>query len=212
MSTFGTVISAADVETWLKDFVRKWMMEYMSEYERQKGFAARHFAMPWAYETSSEFTYWSEDHLPHIVFVSPGMNDRPTKRGTGAWEATWLIAATAVVGGSDRANTRQNQMAYATCIRWMVSQYRNLERPEVRGATLMDESYRDIPSEDARTIGSASVVFEVEVEGIMSEVGLPPEPNTPRADPYITPTPEYPTTKIRVQQPDPITLVPTTEV
>jgi hypothetical protein len=79
MSTFGFLISPRAAEQWLADFISLWIKEYLAWYERENGIPAETFDMPWGVESSSEFTMWQGENLPHVVIISPGLAEPPER-------------------------------------------------------------------------------------------------------------------------------------
>lgn len=184
MSTFGTAISPRQAEKWLAAFIERWIQEYLAWYERINAIDPKTFDMPWGIQSSSEFTHWQGENLPHIVIVSPGLAEPPEREGDQV-NACWNMAITVIVGGQSRSDVRDNQMAYATAIWAMIEHNRSADRPnEIRGVNPVDIQFTDIPVEDSGSYGSATLVCTVDVEAVISTRGYPPE-DDPRDDPYV---------------------------
>jgi hypothetical protein len=183
MSTFGTLISPRKVEQWLADFLNRWIEEYLAWYERENSIPARTLDLPWGIETSSQFTNWQGENLPHIVIASPGLAE-PPQREADQVNACLNVAIISILGGADRGQVRENQMAYSMAEWVMIEQMRSLGRAEVRGANPIDLQFADIPVDGAQSFGSATLVLTVDVDGVISTRGLPPAED-PRPDPYV---------------------------
>lgn len=191
MSTFKPFISADDIERAVRDHVKAWWHEYMAEYERQHALTPRFYAEPRAYEVTSEFTYWAEDYLPHILVLSPGLADEPVKRGSGPMEAMWAVGVICTVGGATRPIIRNNMHAHAAVVRALMVQLPQVSSKDfILSSRWVDETYRDIAAEDSKTLGSSTIHFAITAQPL-DPGGKPPQP-TPRSDPYANAGPDRP--------------------
>lgn len=175
------------VEEWLRDYAMKWWAEYEANFARAWSVPAEErLPTPLHWETSTEFVQWSENALPHVVIISPGLSDTgPFRHGDGQVDACLLMTFVHLAGAGGRGSSRKLALSYSAITRQMIEQSGNAERSEISGIRYVDEDNgTNVPTNDS--VASAAVTFEVDVVGIMNIYGGPPFPD-PRPDPNPDP-------------------------
>lgn len=183
MTLFKPIITRQDVEHAALNTLKPWFDTYLAEVERQKGLIVRQLPRPRSYMRRNEFDKWPEEQLPSIIVISPGIVGRPTASGSGMFTADWGLGVAVIAEGRDNDNTRDLVGYYTAAIRALI-----LQRPSLngfaKGVVWEDERYDDISDFDAgRTMASGQVVFQVEVEDVVSTRAGPVTPDTPPVDP-----------------------------
>lgn len=160
-----------------------WMTTYLAEVERQKEIKAESLPPVKSWVAANEFRKWPDEQMPVGVVLSPGLAEEPLRDGDGKYRAKWHVGVAVVVKGRKRSETAETAKLYAAAVRAAVLQHPSLGG-FAQGVTWKDESYTDLPMETERTLGSAQLVFEVEVEDVIQSLaGLVEIPE----DPYDVP-------------------------
>lgn len=186
---FKPIITRQEVELRVTNTLKDWIDTYLAEVERQNGLDVRQLPRPRSYSRRNEFDHWPEEQIPAVIVVSPGLVGRPVANGSGEFRGQWGVGVAVIAEGQDVNNTRDLVGYYTAAIRALI-----LQRPSLggfaMGVTWEDERYDDISDIDVgRTLASGQVVFQVEVEGIVSTKAGPVTPDTPPVDPPpVSPT------------------------
>lgn len=188
-SIFKNIITRQDVEIRVRDTIKTWIDSYLAEVERQNGLNVRQLPRPRSYTRRNEFERWPEDQIPAVIVISPGLTAPPVANGSGQFRGYWGVGVAVITEGQDTDNTRDLAGYYTAAIRALI-----LQRPSLggfaMGVTWEDERYDDISDvEMGRTLASGQVVFQVEVEDIVSTKAGPVTPDTPP----VTPPDDSPT-------------------
>jgi hypothetical protein len=173
------------------DTLKKWLPVYLPEVERQLGRPLQ-MPQPKTYTTRRKFAKFPEDQLPTIIVVSPGLDDDPNEEGDGSYRATWRIHIGCVVSTSDMAATNLAAKIMGAATRSVILQHASLGGIAC-GVEWYDESYDDLPDDDAsRSLGASSVSFRVEVEDVVNWKRGPDGVYLPDPDPDAQPGDEWP--------------------
>ena len=187
MSTFGSFTSMATVEQYILDLAEKWFPEYIAETERQLGEPPETYPDLRDYGVANEFDKWPEEHLPFLLAMYTGLSEQPRRDGEGTYSVRALFACAIIVATNSKVETRKAAHAYATAFRPMMLQHQDLEHPEkIGGMSFVYERPAPIPEDGARSLMAMNMHFVIDVKDILSENGVPPEPE-PRPDPYVPP-------------------------
>lgn len=184
MSIFGEFITNDEVEQAVLNTVREWASTYLAEVERQKGMTAGDLPRPRSYVVASEFeTIPGDEQLPMVIAIAPGLADPPSKNGSKRHRATWQVAVVVLVSVRRTADNNPRKVAgyYGAAVRGLLVQRPGLEG-FAEGTTWVDESYQDVNTEDSRSLGAVRVVFDVEVDGVVTGDAGPVAP-APQGDP-----------------------------
>ena len=188
MSWFELIIDGGEVEQRVQDTLKAWFPTYLRELELQTNdYEEGQLPAPRAYNVSESLDTFSEDQLPAIAVISPGLADRPTKTGDGKWSAIWEIGVGIVVSARDEATTRNLSRLYSAVIRAIMLQKRSLGG-FADGVLWIDEAYDPLRVEEERTFQAGMLTFHVIVGDVVDQQGgpftqLPPDPDTmPGAD------------------------------
>lgn len=174
---YGPLVTGYDVEQAVISHIRKWMPTYLlvaAEHAERELFSLpliRSFTT-----TPREPERWSEDQLPAILCVSPGLVGEPAESGDGDVRATWAIGLAVIVSTSEQETSGEIARLYGAAIRLIL-----IQKPSLGGfadgTTYMGEAYDLITREQARSLGAASIAAEVEVSAIGRRGGgLPFDP------------------------------------
>lgn len=109
----------------------------------------------------------SAGRFPAGLVTSPGLSDRPTRRGDGSHDATWRIAVGIADRGTDHQDTANKIRTWAALIRAV-----GLRNPTLNGLAAscrwVSEEYAERPEKNsARTIGGCVVTFDVHVKNVV---------------------------------------------
>jgi hypothetical protein len=170
----------------------RWMDSYLSELERATGRDVGSIERPRSWSRKNSFDKWPDDNLPMIIIICSNLAARPTKTGSGRYRAPWAVGIAVVVSSQDEESTRNLAGLYAAAIRAIMIQHQSLDGSieGTRGVEWLDERYGELPSEEARTVAAARLVFSVDFDDVVTHgagpVGPPPDQD-PVADwPEIT--------------------------
>lgn len=197
LQVFGRLLDVSEVEEAVIAALELWLPTYIAEVERQRGMTPESMPMPRSYSTVNEFVKWTEDQLPTIIVVSPGLAPTDPKReGDGTYRAWYRVGVAVIAAARDRETTRRISKLYIAAIRGAILQHAGLGDLEAAGIRWTNERNSDIPDEAGRTLGSGAVTFDIEMRGVINDRLGPAEPFD---DPYDDPTwPTVATTDVDV--------------
>ncbi len=184
MNIYGQIITGADVRDAVEQHVRTWTLGYLGEVAAQAGFPRNYLPDFRAYTSDIQLENGlTDEQMPCLLVVSPGLSSPPVKRGDGTWKTTWTINLTVVVSARDRMSTLRNVELYTAAVRSAV-----MQQPSLGGFALgcnwLDESYDALRLEQAPNIGAGIVSLEVEVGPVVDSTK---GPITPPAAPLAEP-------------------------
>lgn len=193
MSTFGKWTSPREIENGYIAHVDKWLTTFIAEAERQFGIPPRTVPVPRLGQftvSRDEFQKYPEDQTPAILVMAPGLAGEPRRESDRSLTAPvalafGVVAASPFVDDNAAAEVAQ---VIGLSIRELVLRLPP-EDLDVIAVTLIDERYGDI---EKRSMGSARIVFQVDVAGWSPGKGGPVDRIVPPADPYLPPG-DYPT-------------------
>lgn len=189
-NVFGPIVTLRAVEQGVAAFLRLWFLDYLDEIERREGYAPGQIERPRSIPIHSDLSKWSEEQLPCLLVVSSGLAGPPQEMGDGSFTTEWQIAVGAVVKDIDEDEVRRLSSAYIAAVRAAVIQHRGLEGFG-RVQRWRDETYDDTPPERRRTHAVGRFVFDVQVDGTITDTG-PLLPSNPPLDPAVPPGPPAP--------------------
>lgn len=181
---FGKMITGPDVERAAIDTITLWEETYLAEMERQQGLSPHDLPLFRSKTTSNAFQKWTEDQLPGLVAVSPGLQSKPKVEGDGKYRAPFILGFAVVCSADTRENTHMLAGLYAAVLRAIILQVPDLGGIS-RGVVWEHEAYDDISADKNRSLASAQVMFTVEIADVIhSKAGM----RDPMEDPYADPT------------------------
>lgn len=188
---FGPIMSPKKIERGVAAALDYWLTDYLGELERIEGYEPNAIQRPRGVITLSEFAKWPENQLPVVMIMNSGLTGPPIRRGDGTHDCSWLIGIAAVVSANSFDATRDLAGTYGAAIRAAILQHKMLASPVypdgfATNTVWHDETYGDLNFEETRTLGSARVIFEVSVNGVVTEAA---GPRVPLADPAVDPGP-----------------------
>lgn len=212
MTLFGIIKTRSQVQQAVIDHLQGdlekggdhagWMTPYLAEVERQMGLNPKSLPPVRAWVTANEFRKMPEEQIPVGVVVSPGLSDRPVKDGSKVYTAKWHIGIAIVVKGRDKEETGENAGLYAAACRGAMLQHQSLGG-FAKAVDWLDEDYTNIKTEANRTLGSAQLIFEIEVGNtIQTLAGLVTVPEDPYDVPDSWPTAEKVTVDVEQLEED----------
>jgi len=183
IEVYGRLIDATQVEDAVEDSLKLWLPAYIAEVERQNSMDPQSLPLPASYSRVNEFYKWSEDQLPAVLIVSPGLAPTiPKMKGNGIYHCWWRVGVAIIAAGQDRETTRMLAKRYTAAVRGALLQHAGLGDFGAEGITWNGERNSDVPDDSTRTLGSGACTFDVEVsEVVNARLG----PSTPPDDPYV---------------------------
>jgi len=182
MTTFGPIVTGADVRDAAMDTLKLWMPSYLGEVSVNASKGRCDLPKYRSWRSSVEVEHWPEDQLPGCIVVSPGLLPSPEKHGS-RYNAEWAIAVASIVSGNDWDSTMDLVNYYTAAARSAL-----LQHPSLGGYALgirwIDESYNELGVEDSRTIASGVVSFGVEIANVVDvSLGVQTVPVDPCLEP-----------------------------
>jgi hypothetical protein len=181
---FFPIVDGDQLETAVNDTLQAWFLTYTREFELQRGIPEDSIPQPRSWVIAEDVQREGTDQLPSIVIVSPGLNgDAPYADGEGLYRATWIVGVGIFASANNRDDTKRLVRQYAAIIRAIMLQKQALmgEIP-INMVRWMDESYDDnFQFTDEQTISAGQVVFDIEVDDVISRYQGPvgdPDPVT----------------------------------
>jgi len=186
---FKPIVDGSIVEFWAKTTLNAWFQVYTEELELQREALGMDdqrgtHPLPRSITVVEELNRENADQLPAIVIVSPGLNGQPPKKdGRGQYRATWMLGVGLFVSASTREATKDLVRFYAAVCRGILVQKPSLGGHAFR-TTWLDESYDDdFEFTDTQTISAGQVIFETEVDGVVTHGAGPVTPPDPPTQP-----------------------------
>lgn len=183
---FGPLVDRDLVETTLIAFLQLWMDTYLAEIERIKVIDVRSLPRPRSYVQANRFQRWTEEQLPALIVVSPGLSEPPKKDGSGLYRAKWNIGIGMTVGAGEEEANRALIGYYMAAIRMLM-----VHKPSIGGFGLgiewTDERYNDTPEDFRRSTASGQLLFKLEVNAVVQAYQGPATADPPPVDPIPDP-------------------------
>lgn len=192
MSIFKRMFSPYELDTAVEAILRVWFRTYLNQACLDLS-DNRIFPIPRTYKRTSEFVQWSEDSLPGVIIVNSGVIGEPTMRGSGSYGAWWRITLGIIVGSTSQNDTSYAVKLYATAARALMVQNQDVGGI-ASGVNWKGETYDEGPVEKSRSLGVATVMFDIFMEDVVSKFAGPTEPVPP--DPDDLPGSEWPVVEI----------------
>jgi hypothetical protein len=186
----GPLVSGRDVELAAMALLKRWSGTYLAEAERQRGYAPASLPRIRGWATAHDFEKWPEDQLPCVLLVSPGLAEAPEPAGTGVYRVHFALGVATIVSARTMDETAALAKLYCAAIRACILQHQSLEG-FAAGVEWLDETYDDLESIDARSLGAGQAIFSVTVDGFARRWNGPKTPSDPPA-PDTAPLPEDP--------------------
>lgn len=191
MSIVGNIVTGNQVASAAVAWINTWFSTYLAELEEADATRDRmDLARPFSVQVNTERNKFSEDRLPAIICVCPGLAERPVKDGEGKFRAKWILGVACVVKGRDRQTTDEICSMYTAAVRTLLVQKPSLGISG-RGVEWVDEDYDELDSDDRRTLKAGLLTFWVEVGDVVT-AGIGPVGDTPPVPPS-DPLPDWPT-------------------
>lgn len=184
MTVFGAIVTGNDVEQAAVTTLKLWLPSYLAEMERKTSRPPGSLPTIGDWRTTNRFPR-SETIAPPAGFVvSPGLTDRPERRGDGSINGWWRIGIATIVSAGTAEATGALAKLYGAAIRTLL-----LQRPSLGGfATKLEvvgEAYDDVPEDYLPVGASAQIECDVLVDAIsfaLAGPAVPAPPPTPPGD------------------------------
>lgn len=187
---FKAIIAGRQIEDAVETTIKLWLQTYLREMELQLGIQRNTYPDPASWEISPHFEKWSENRLPAVLIVSPGLAREPRMSGDGSYRAVWTVGIGVIVSAMDYDSTKIALSVYIAAIRALILQKQSLGGI-ANVVEWVDESYDDLPNlETGETAAGGQVVFNVEVADVVNKRGGPAIPSAP--DPVGLPGSQWP--------------------
>lgn len=164
------IVTGKHVRLAVRDTIQRVERTYLDALATADGRPAGALPSFRSYVSAFDTDKFEEDQIPACVIVAPGLIEEPVRRGSGEYEATWSLAAAAVVSGQDRENTFELVELYAAALRAILVNERSLGG-FASGTEWLNERYDELDFDDARTIAAGVVQFVVTVETVIDDLG-----------------------------------------
>lgn len=192
---FGAFVTAWQLEQAVIAHLREWMVDYLPHAKRKAETLLDRqipdFPLPRSYTiVPREPDKWTEDQLPAILVVSPGIIDQPTNDGDGNYRARFSLGVGAICSTGDEGTSK----LYADLYAWAASAI-CLDKPSLDGfaeSTRLTGAENDwLAGERNRTLAGTLAQFEVQVAKFRQVTGGPAAHlSPPTTDPGDFPPPD----------------------
>lgn len=180
---FKCIVDADMIENWATTTLQTWFGTYLGEMEVQRGEPRHSYPKPRSYVLAEELDKTVADQMPAIVVVSPGLAAAaPMHEGDGEFTAWWNLGVGVVASASTRKDTKRLVRVYCAAIRAIIVQKMSLggsvALPHASNCRWVDESYDDnFNFTDDMTISAGQVIFEVQVDDVVTAGAGPLSPS-----------------------------------
>lgn len=176
LEVFGNFKLPTEIDDAVQGTLEQWIGTYLRLVERRLGKEMGWLPNPKSYIVSSDFDHYPEEQLPAIIIESRGTAGRPKMDGTKYYRSEFGIKVSVFVEASDRRSTEQLAKYYVAALRLLVMQKGSLGGFAI-ASCWEDESYSAFTSDRTqRTIGTATVSFNVEVREVGQRLSGPSVP------------------------------------
>lgn len=188
-SQFGRIVTGYDVEQAALETARTWMPSYIAEVADQAGLERTSMPNIRTYTTASDQTQFTEDALPCLVLICPGLYSQPTK-SRGTYDAAFSVGGWLIVSGPNKQVTRRMMSLYVAAVRACFVQQQSLPSLNEDGEVVtgiadniewLDESYDEAPGEASRTLAAGQINLAITVKNVLDVSGI--------SEPTIEPAP-----------------------
>lgn len=193
-SVFRVILSADVAQDAMIAHLKSWLPTYLAEIDEQRGFERGFTATPKSWQVVPTFDNTLDGQLPAVLVIAPGTADKPDKLGDGSYLVTYTVGVAILVKGPDQITANKIAKRYGAAVGAAVMQHKSLSTDNVEQITWQGDSYDDVPVSQDRTLSSATVHFNVQFRGVMSEYAGPHMPiitPDPHKDPQEDPTKPY---------------------
>lgn len=180
-TVFGPIVTGADVRVAVRETVRLWSRDYLSEIARHSGRATGDLPSFRTYASALDMEKFAEDQLPACIIVAPGLLDAP-ERKSKQYRAQWGVGVGVVVSGQDRDNTFELCELYTAAVRALIVQHPSLG-DFAEGVSWVGERYDELGTDDLRTIAAGTVQLSVDVANVVDPTTGLTAPQDPTGDP-----------------------------
>lgn len=170
---FGAILSADVAQDAMIAHLKLWLPTYLAEIDEQRGFERGYTNTPQSWQIVPTFDNTLDGQLPAILAICPGTADKPEKLGDGTYLVTYTVGVAALVKAPDQLQANALAKRYGAAITACVDQKKSLGRNDVEAVTWEGDSYDDVPTSQDRTLVAATVHFNVQFHGVLSEYAGP---------------------------------------
>lgn len=119
-----------------------------------------------------DFRALQADQTPAVVVTTPGLMGDPVRRGDGLYDVIWQLRLLVVVRGDTYDRTADLVGFYVACLRLAALRNRIDVDGAQRATWLPGESYHELATDAARTIGAGVVPVAVPVKDAIADIDL----------------------------------------
>ena len=190
-SIFGRIVTGADLEQAIMASLKKWSSTYLSELERQHGMEAGELARVRSWTIAPTLDKFPEDQLPALILWSVGLAPPPDRKAGSVYSARWDMRLGLVCGATTPTRSHELAELYVAAHRALLLNRQSLDGFGANGTEWLDESYDDLPYDEARSLGWGVAQFSVQVDDVQTVYAGPLEPDAPLT-PDTAPWPDDP--------------------
>lgn len=177
MTTYGRIITGADVETAAEATIKIWQADYLAEVASQSGLTRGVLPQFRSFPRLLDVSKWGEDQTPSCVISAPGTLQSPTVMQRKV-NVRWALGIGCIVSAKDMPSTLRLAQLYTAAVRALILQHPSLGGFS-DGIAFISERYDELDANDSRSIASGVVQFGVDVLGITD---VSQGPSTPSSD------------------------------
>jgi hypothetical protein len=186
MTRFGDIISADRLEDDLTIFLKKWIGTYLAEVADYHGDSRTDYPAPKYWTTTPILTVdtVTQVRYPAALVVSPGLMQKPVRRGDGTYEGSYQIGVCILTSVKSELGSSRMARRYGAAVHAAVMQRPSLDTTYIEGVEWADERFTDFLNAEQDTVASATEIFNVTVKGLFNALKGPgvadplPEPAT----------------------------------
>jgi hypothetical protein len=171
---YGRIVSFDMVERAVSAQLEAWLPWYLSELERQMAeddpdsVPAGGFNRDVTFCEAATFNRMTEDILPAIVVICPGLASRPVRDADGVHQCRFAVAIGVIASAYDHDTTDAAAKAYGACVRAIMGQQPKLGSLNADGVDWVDETYDELPFDDSRSQVAGRLTFTVDVDDVLT--------------------------------------------
>lgn len=171
-STYGPIVTSADVQAAVDATLRLWIDAYVAEVERQKSIVLPPVR---GYDTAAPQT---PDEMPAVVIRSGGLIGEPQRHGDGTYDVAFGVGVGIVVAAETRDESRNLCQLYTAALRTLLVQQGGLGG-FAEASEWLDEDVTEIAWTTDRSVHGGSIQLAVYVRAAADATAGPLAPPSP---------------------------------
>lgn len=164
VAVISGLVSATDVRRGVEDFLKENLPARLQARGEDWGVD---LPPPVSWVRLPDFIEMGEHESPSVVVTSPGVVAEPSQGYGGGYDAAWVVRVFCVIRGQSYNEVADRVGHYCAVIRETLTNNVSGMGLPVSNARWMDETYSELDTDSARTIGAGSVAVQLNLSNVL---------------------------------------------